>query len=54
MRGTLSLKDALTDMSACMEKVEKEYCIEQVPADEQYIHKVCAMEYFYILGKKNS
>ena len=44
VRGTLSLKDALTDMSACMEKVEKEYCIKRFPADEQYIHKVCAME----------
>ena len=40
VRGTLSLKDALTDMSACMEEVEEKYCIKQVPTEEQYIHQV--------------
>ena len=40
VRGTLSLKDALTDMSASMERVEEEYCIKQFPSEEQYIHKV--------------
>ena len=42
VRGTLSLKDALTDMSACMEEVEEIYRIKH--AKEQYIHQVCAIE----------
>ena len=70
VRGTLSLKDALTDMSASMERVKEEYCIKQIPSNKQYIHMVytipvcvcvcvCAIELFssicsYILQLHNS
>ena len=39
VRGTLSIKDALTDMSPSMEKLGGEYRIQSV-SGAQYIHKV--------------
>ena len=39
MRGTLSIKDALTDMSPSMEKISDDYHISGVEG-AQYIHKV--------------
>ena len=39
MRGTLSIKDALTDMSPSMWKLDDKYHISSVEG-AQYIHKV--------------
>ena len=41
VRGTLSIKDALTDMSPSMIKIGSDYHIESVKG-AQCIHKVCA------------